>query len=1066
MSGDYSRQRFDPRRDLAAVLMQQGRVQLDSDWNELVEIIERRLRTETVDLVSYGDDPNHAGVTVVPRQTPDGFRINATAGDLSIGRGRAYVDGLLVENHGRGTPVFDATLNEIHGSDPLSYAEQPYFPAPPALPQNPGPHLAYLEVWQRELTHLVAPGLVEPAIGVDTTTRWQTVWQVRVLADIGNASCGSDDGAVPGWADLTRPSAGRLSTAAVGVPPALDPCELPPSGGYRGLENQLYRVEIHEGGGTTQANRAWFKWSRDNASVASAVEEVLGPNELRFASLGRDAVLGFAVGDWIEVLDDRRELSGEGGDPARRRGVMTRITDIDEARRRVSVDPALPAELVLNAADAASRHLRATRWDQKGTVRDGNGNVLVDLDAPGSTGLIPLPASGTPILLENGVQITFTLPAGGRVRSGDFWVFAARTADASVEVLDQAPPRGIHRHYARLSVVTFPGSETDCRRLWPPEFTGEESCCCTVCVTPESHRDGLLTLQQAVDQVKATGGTVCLAAGLYTLSETLRIDDARSLTITGQGWSTILLGANQLIAAQGAIGLTLEQFSLLGVGTSQAPHIGLRNCIDARLLDLVVLGRAFGDFTPAAIGLSGIQLGTEIARNFVLAQTGVALARAGDEADFLLSGILRIEDNVFWCQRYAVRFQQMSLHLGETRLAGNSVFGCRNAGFALTGITAPGYGARITGNTLRVQGEGIVAGLDGSRIEGNELAGFAEGQGGAGIVLAPGLDPVGLDHVWVLANRITRLQGAGVAIRVRLNSAMIKQNFIEDTAGGIHFEPGGSAVHLAIDNNQLLAIRAAGSGDRLQAVALRLANVAQAGIIGNLIDGVGTTALQGEAPVALMALGCGALQLTANALSNIGPIQGQPALRGLGAGIELITPFDEASVTDNRVREQQQGTGLIPFSALLAGETEAQRLREFAGNFRLMRLESRAVLVAGTKTTVVEFGRESLGARGNSLFATNDFPLLFGQLRGEAVVADNRCVRNRRGERAVVRLAGTRLSVSANHVDGAGSARAMEFNGALARRPQVSVLGNVADGDILVNGQSLGEPWRSLNILP
>ena len=49
MSGDYSRVRFDPRIDLSGVLMQQGRVQLDSDWNEWVAVLDRRLRAESVD---------------------------------------------------------------------------------------------------------------------------------------------------------------------------------------------------------------------------------------------------------------------------------------------------------------------------------------------------------------------------------------------------------------------------------------------------------------------------------------------------------------------------------------------------------------------------------------------------------------------------------------------------------------------------------------------------------------------------------------------------------------------------------------------------------------------------------------------------------------------------------------------------------------------------------------------------------------------------------------------------------------------------------------------------------
>src|SRR4029078_652722 len=100
MGADVSRVRFDPLRDYAGVVLQQGRLLLDGDFNELVALLDRRLRAETCYLSSCGPDPNHAGVAWVPRQTPDGFRVTAAGGKLTIGRGRMYVDGLLAENRG------------------------------------------------------------------------------------------------------------------------------------------------------------------------------------------------------------------------------------------------------------------------------------------------------------------------------------------------------------------------------------------------------------------------------------------------------------------------------------------------------------------------------------------------------------------------------------------------------------------------------------------------------------------------------------------------------------------------------------------------------------------------------------------------------------------------------------------------------------------------------------------------------------------------------------------------------------------------------------------------------
>ncbi|HEY8691124.1 MAG TPA: DUF6519 domain-containing protein, partial [Chloroflexota bacterium] len=361
MSGDYSRQRFGPFKDYSEVLMQQGRVQLDADWNELVDIVDRRMRAETVDTI---------GLATVPKQTPDGFRIEITGGGAAIGPGRIYVDGLLAENHGKPRNAdprldFDSVLAELRGSDPMPYAEQPYFPnvsnvAP--FPTDGGPHLVYLDVWRREVTYLEDPDLVEKAVGVDSTTRSQTVWQVRVLQDVGaGATCATPDGDVKGWLDLVSSSAGRLTTAAVGVPQDDDPCLTPPSGGFRGLENRLYRVEIHDKGAQGTAT---FKWSRDDASVATAVTAIPDLHNLVVARVGRDAVLRFSAGDWIEITDDWRELAGEPG-------VMAHVQDVNDATRTLTLTDSLPAGVfAVNAQGEtdSSRHTRIRRWDQKGQV--------------------------------------------------------------------------------------------------------------------------------------------------------------------------------------------------------------------------------------------------------------------------------------------------------------------------------------------------------------------------------------------------------------------------------------------------------------------------------------------------------------------------------------------------------------------------------------------------------------------------------------------------------------------------------------------------------------------------
>jgi hypothetical protein len=80
-----------------------------------------------------------------------------------------------------------------------------------------------------------------------------------------------------------------------------------------------------------------------------------------------------------------------------------------------------------------------------------------------------VPAGATQVLLEHNIVVSFAVqPAGGQFRAGAAGCFAARNRDASAEELVTAPPRGIHHHYAKLAIVTFPDTETDCRVKCPP----------------------------------------------------------------------------------------------------------------------------------------------------------------------------------------------------------------------------------------------------------------------------------------------------------------------------------------------------------------------------------------------------------------------------------------------------------------------------------------------------------------------------------------------------------------------------------------------------------------------
>jgi len=537
LSFDNSRFTFSPWNDYFGVVMQQGRVQLDSDWNEWLAELSRRIQAGTLDIM---------GRAAYPATTPYAFEITASSpggvNQIGIGPGRMYVDGLLAENHGDPTAaVWDRALAELSGSPQpppatetgaIDYTKQPYWNGQP-VPAGNGPFLAYLDVWTRPVTYLEDPNLIDKAVGVDTTGRLQTVWQVKLMPVSAATTCTSG---------ITWPaaSAGQLTTATTPNAPS-GPCCLTDGTGYTGMENQFYRVEIHNpgaGSDTAGLSGATFKWSRDNASVITGVTAITNVTnsegntvaQLAVLSLGRDQVLGFTPGNWIEILDDSLELNGKPGE-------LHQIDTIDFSGKTITLTSKVNSFAVGPTNPKSFTRIR--RWDQSGLVYKQDGKtVWWDLGATGSDGSIPVPAADTTLILENGITVTFSLSsASGDFNTGDFWTFAARTADGSVETLAKAPPRGIHHHYTQLSIVNFPIGATDCRTKWPPSSGAECGCCCTTTVGDGVESFGQFSsINAAIAALPAAGGEVCILPGRYY--EHVFIEGRRDVVLRGCGWQT------------------------------------------------------------------------------------------------------------------------------------------------------------------------------------------------------------------------------------------------------------------------------------------------------------------------------------------------------------------------------------------------------------------------------------------------------------------------------------------------------------------------------------------------
>jgi hypothetical protein len=96
MSFDISRATFDPWKDYLGVVMQQGRVQLDSDWNEFQAEFLRRLQAGTLDILGQ-DCPGQA---IWPPSTPDGFNI---CGPVIVGPAKLRPESTSLGRYASGT---------------------------------------------------------------------------------------------------------------------------------------------------------------------------------------------------------------------------------------------------------------------------------------------------------------------------------------------------------------------------------------------------------------------------------------------------------------------------------------------------------------------------------------------------------------------------------------------------------------------------------------------------------------------------------------------------------------------------------------------------------------------------------------------------------------------------------------------------------------------------------------------------------------------------------------------------------------------------------------------------
>jgi WD40 repeat protein len=426
----------------SGVYQQQGRMITDADWNAASQIAKDRLDRALDDVIGKGT-PAQGGIIAGDQDV--GFSI--VWGDL-------YVDGIRADLTSRtDTTAFNLT-------------DQADFPGYNDAPDTA--HRLYVDVWERSLTGLEDPSLLDDALhGADTSTRTRTMAQVKLCPQ----------GFDPEDPDQNPPiGEGRLTLtlrAGSDTPDACEPCldEIDVSGR---IGNYAFRVEVHDvqTDGTGAPVRLVLKWSRENGAEAAAVGQEPpgfkasdwiyefyhaaseGSASESHAGFHHPTVIasGFAParGELIEGFPD----SPPGGFSLVRRWDGYIVLDLNGATWEIATQT-IDGDPAPHGADRGQRLSTALGAAQHGHLSEGS-TITMSLDT-----------------------MTLALElADHQHLVGDYWIGVVREArhSAGAIIRDDATPDGILHHYMCLADVADDGTLTllnkdACKRFQFPQLT-------------------------------------------------------------------------------------------------------------------------------------------------------------------------------------------------------------------------------------------------------------------------------------------------------------------------------------------------------------------------------------------------------------------------------------------------------------------------------------------------------------------------------------------------------------------------------------------------------------------
>jgi hypothetical protein len=531
MSSDRTRISYDKDRQYRSVVAQQGRVTLESDWNESQVITSEETRAEALDFVGSNGTPDN-GYEIAANNPNAPF-------DFSIKKGTMYVGGIRTALN---DDITYSKQKDWLDQDPNSF---PAWVDPANLANaNPTTEFIYLYLQEQEISAVEDSALKEIALGGPDTM--QRIRLIQKIVRLGVQASDCDTAlniAKEAWAKqglifndrtmrLESQTQLKVSFQPSPIPPDL--CEPEARGGYLGAENQLIRVKISAAGKLI--------WGYDNASFLYRTKWI--DNEiLELQSRPVDVFHQPKKDKFVEILRSAVDLK-KGDYIAQSNGLFKQLATAynpDSKRVTIQSTTTLPDDSYQNDPQLFLRV-----WEQEISFTSGNEVTL------GDTG------------------IKVTIRSLGDVHIGDYWQIAVRPAAPNEiypeRLKDFQPPDGARIWVCPLAVISWNDGAfnllKDCRHQFDNlvELTKRKSGggCCTVVVKPEDLKQN--TLQSIIDRYQNRERvTICLMPGKYLLSEPILLNSKHSnLTIEGCHDGAVLEVApeNETKFLQGLIVLT------------------------------------------------------------------------------------------------------------------------------------------------------------------------------------------------------------------------------------------------------------------------------------------------------------------------------------------------------------------------------------------------------------------------------------------------------------------------------------------------------------------------------